>query len=154
MDLLLNNVKGFGIHVLMSIVSVLLLAVSVGLSPFYGSQGLSIFVLICLYGLYIVIYLKLCCWLKLENNKKNDYLIGLLSIVVGIGIWAYAAYSTPLGYISEELAPQWRLYNIYTFPSWIVMYGQKNPFILLLGSLSPGVLLLMGIRIRRYKQSS
>lgn len=153
MNLILNNIKGLGIHLLMTIFSIILTVIYVMISPVYGSKAVAILILVCLYVVYILIYLKLSCYLKLENDKRNDYLVGIFSFIVGIGIWGFTIYYSQCSiiYISEEVAEYWIPYNVYTFPSWLFIYGQKNPLILLLGSLSPGILLSIGMKIRRYK---
>lgn len=153
MNLILNNIKGLSIHLLMTICSTILVLICVMISPIYPSQLAAILISVCFYLAYILIYLKLSCFLQLENNKRNDYLVGILSLIIGISIWGFTIYYSQCSmiYISEEVAEYWIPYNVYIFPSWLFIYGQKNPFILLLGSLSPGILLSIGMKIRRYK---
>lgn len=153
MTLILNNIKGLGIHLLMAIFSVILVLIAVMMSPIYGSQWVVILTLVCLYLVYILVYMKLSCCLKLEINKKNDYFVGILSLIIGIGIWGLTIYQnqSAIAYASEEISEYWIPYNVYIFPSWLFLYGQNNPLLKLLGSLSPGVLLSAGMKIKRYK---
>lgn len=155
MTLILNNIKGLGIHLLMSIFSVLLVLMAIMLSPIYGSKWIAILTLVCLYLVYIGVYIKLSYCLKLESHKRNDYLVGILSLIIGVGIWGLAVYYSQctMSHISEEVSAYWAPYNVYIFPSWPLLYGQKKPFILLLGSLSPGVLLTVGMKIRRKRRN-
>lgn len=44
MDLILNNLKGLGIHLLMSMLSIILILIGVMLSPIYSSQAIAIIV--------------------------------------------------------------------------------------------------------------
>ena len=153
MDLILNNLKGLGIHLLMSILSIILTGICVMLSPIYGSQVVAIIVIVFMYITYLVIYLKLSNCLKLESNKRNDYMVGLLAFIVGLGIWGLSIYYSgcSINYISESLAAYWIPYNVYIFAGWVFLYGQENALILLLGSLSPIILLSVGIKIKRYR---
>ena len=153
MDLILNNLKGLGIHLLMSVLSIILTLVGVMLSPIYSSQVIAITVAVFVYIIYLVIYLKLSNCLKLENNKRNDYMVGVLAFIVGLGIWGLSIYYSgcSMNYISESQAIYWMPYNVYIFAGWVFLYGQENALILLLGSLSPIILLSVGMKIRRYK---
>ena len=106
-----------------------------------------------LYIAYLLIYLKLSHCLKLETNKKHDYMVGILAFLSGVVIWGVSIYYSgcAMNDISESVAEYWMPYNAYIFPSWLFVYGQENPLILLLGSLSPVVLLSAGMKIKRYK---
>lgn len=152
MNLILNNIKGLGIHLLMTIFSLILVLIAVTMSPILGSQWVAVLTLVCLYMVYILVYMKLSCCLKLESNKIKDYLVGVLSLIIGIGIWGLTIYQSQCAivYIAEEVSVYWIPYNMYIFPSWLLLYGQNNSLIQLLGSLSPAVLLSIGMKIRRY----
>ena len=153
MDLFLNNLKGLGTHLLMSIFSIILILLCIAVSPIYSSQIIAVIMVAFLYIVYLVIYLKLSNCLKLETNKKNDYVVGVLAFLIGIGIWGLSIYYSgcSMNYISESAAVYWIPYNVYIFPSWLFLYGQENPLILLLGSLSPVALLSVGMKIKRYR---
>ena len=128
--LIVNNVKGLGIHLIMTLFSILLVLIVVVLSPLYKAEFVAILVIGCLYISYIAFYLKLSSLLKVGGSPKQDYLIGGLAMIFGIGIWFATYYiSGGLTRLSEGNEIYWIPYNAYIFPSWILLYGVKKPFL-------------------------
>ncbi len=156
MNLVVNNLKGLGIQLVMSILAFILTTVAYMILTIYNSQIIPIIVTVLLYICYLIIYLKLSTCLKLDDNKKNDYMVGILAFIIGVGIWGLSVYYSvrSINYILESLEIYWVPYNLYIFASWPFLSGQENVLILLMGSLSPVILLSLGMKIKRYRLNS
>ena len=152
MTLLLNNLKTFLIHAVMTIVSFFLVMLYVACSPSYSSKFMATTLALLLCTACILTYIGFGKLLKLENDKRKDYLVGILTFIIGLFLWLFTIYysKSDISSISNELSHYWIPYNMYIFPSWLIFYGQRNCLVLLIGSVVPGLLITLGMKLKRY----
>lgn len=156
METVKNNLRALLIHLLGSIAFLVLLFTYVVASPLYKMRLVSILVMGLLYVFILAVYIGvLKNFLKCQTQKTLEYFSGILVMLIGSSIWilTYAYQSQYLSLFHEN--EQWIPYNVYNYLIWPIMYGIKNPFILLglglLNGLFPPLALILKRKSSRHK---
>lgn len=152
MSLLFNNLKTLLIHAVMTVFSFILVMLYVAYSPNYSSKFMATILALLLYIACILTYVGFGKSLKLESYKRKDYLVGILTFIIGLCLWLFTIYYSKgeILSVSKDLSHYWIPYNMYIFPSWLLFYGQSNTLVLLIGSVFPGLLVTLGMKLKRY----
>lgn len=149
-----NNIIAFFFHLLYSFLTLIFTIWFVSSGPTLGKFTTSFPARVFFISLFIIGYVFIGMLLSSNKPKNYDFFYGVLIVLVGLIIWAFAFSKAGMniGVISKQYGEYWMLFNLFFSPFNLIYFFldiSVTPILLLFTTVFPSLLMGIGIKIKK-----
>ncbi|MTI67109.1 MAG: hypothetical protein FH753_11005 [Firmicutes bacterium] len=153
----INNIKAFGFHLIITMISFIFLIVFVITGPTLGIYTTNVISRIFFITFFLALYFYGGMLLDIKKDKRYDFFSGSIIALIGLILFVYTFFKTGmnLNEISEQLSRYWIVFNLYNCPFTVIYFlidKVSYPILLLFKPIFPSLIMGCGMKYKRLKK--